>query len=246
MNCHSQGQQQSPTPTKDGGPTNAGLAPPTQRGIHHNDSPQHQEQVTPKTRSQCNEQHTTLKSDGQGLPLPQDFNSPPLPRFRQKSNETQDATLQGKLRPSISPNISTSDLHNPPPVRSTTAARSNGDEPHTTSDHSFSTEPASKGESRNSAQPTMYRVRNEAPARTGFPAQTTLHQASHPVFHPGRASTTTHIALLDAAYHAMMATFQLLAVPDAKNNPTIHRMVTINHHQIIDLVQSSLFMLTTM
>ena len=248
MNCHSQGQQQFPTPTctKVGGPANPGPASPTQRGNHHNDLPQHQEPVTPKTRSQCNEQHTTLKSDGHGQPLPQDINSPPLPCFRQKPNEAQDVTQQGKLRSSISPNISTSDLHNPPPVRSTTAARSNGDKPHTTSDHSFSTEPTSKGKSRNSAQPTTFRVRNEAPARTGFPAQTTFHQASHPVFHPGRASTTTHIALLDAAYHAMMATFQLLAVPDAKNNPAIHRMVTINHHQIIDLVQSSLFMLTTM
>ena len=95
--------------------------------------------------------------------------------------------------------------------------------------------------SPNSAQPIP---RGNTTGTSARPHQTFNRHTTQPVFHSGRASTTSHYALLEAAYHAMMATFQLLAVPNAKHNPSIHNMIIVNHHQILDLVQSSLGMMT--
>ena len=235
--------QQPLTPTKTRSTSKLGTPPPIQRDHHSIYTAMHQ----PRT-------DRTTQSDDIHIISP----SPPHMEKRRSTNEMQHSSLQDKSKADsplfnaptqqhnsrpCSPLYDTAtEQHNFPPR--TTGSANNGS--HTTTDHPKSRKVASTTPSHDHAQPTYPGIMNNDPTRTGYPRQTTNSQSSFPVFRPGRASTASHFALLETAYHAMMSTFQLLAVPHAQSNPTIHNMVTFNHHQIIDLVQSSLFMLTNL
>ena len=76
-------------------------------------------------------------------------------------------------------------------------------------------------------------------------AETRAPLNSKQVFLPGRASTGTHIhvTLLEAAYHSLMSTIQLLTLPNVMSHPPSMQMLINHHHQIMNLTQSSLQLL---
>ena len=77
------------------------------------------------------------------------------------------------------------------------------------------------------------------------PEPTTPLELSNPQsytldFRPGRASVSTHKALLEQAYQTLVATLDLLALPLALTDPTTQLAIKNHHSQILQLTQKSL------